>query len=223
MKLKNLEKKLSYTFSNRDLLSEALTHKSYSNERRPPGSKDNERLEFLGDAVLDLLISEILFIKFPEIPEGDLSKKRASLVREETLSAIARDFRLGDYLSLGKGEALSGGREKSSLLANTFEALIAAVYLDSGLESARRIATDIFTPLLSEPIRDADYKSTLQEALQKQKMDTPTYRVLSEAGPDHNKTFEVILEINSGGSATGYGKSIKEAEQMAAKNALEQI
>ncbi len=221
--LEDLQSRLGYRFRNVALLKEALTHKSFVNENRSLNLKDNERLEFLGDAVLDLLVSDLLFTKYPDLPEGDLSKRRASIVREETLCSLARNLGLGDFILLGRGEDMSGGREKSSLLANAFEAVMAAVYLDGGIGCVTDVAGKIFMPLVSAPVVITDFKSELQEVCQREKKGVPRYSLVSERGPDHDKTFEVVLEIDDEVAANGIGKSIKEAEQMAAKRALKDL
>lgn len=217
----DLQSKLGYRFDNEHLLRHALTHKSYVNENRSLDIRDNERLEFLGDAVLDLVISEILFILFPGLKEGPLSKKRASIVREESLAAIAREIDLGEYILLGKGELLSGGKNKSSLLADAFEALVAAMYLDGGLEITKEVIEKLFIPIVKSPLHFADFKSELQELCQKEKRGSLVYEIVAESGPDHDKIFEVTLNIDGKPVAKGSGKSIKEAEQMAARRALE--
>ncbi|MDH3974341.1 MAG: ribonuclease III [Deltaproteobacteria bacterium] len=220
--LSGLQARIGFQFSSESLLRHALTHKSFVNENKTLNVGDNERLEFLGDAVLDLVISEILYTLFPDLKEGPLSKKRASIVREESLAAIAREIGLGEYILLGKGELLSGGRDKSSLLADTFEALVAALYLDGGLEKAKEVIEEIFIPLIKSPLHFADFKSELQELCQKEKRGPIAYEVASESGPDHDKTFEVVLHIEGKPVARGRGKSIKEAEQMAARRALKE-
>lgn len=221
--LEELEDRLGYRFNNVPLLKEALTHKSFANENRTLNLKDNERLEFLGDAVLDLIISDLLYGQYPEMPEGELSKKRAAIVREETLCGIARGLGLGYLILLGKGEEMSGGRRKNSLLANALEATIAAVYLDGGMERVYEIVRKIFMPLVSAPAVITDFKSELQEICQKEKKGVPKYSLVSERGPDHDKTFEVVLEIGGEIASNGVGKNIKEAEQMAASRALKEV
>lgn len=220
--LSDLQRRIAYQFIDESLLRHALTHKSFVNENKNLNVKDNERLEFLGDAVLDLIISEILFTLFPHIKEGPLSKKRADIVREESLASIARDIALGDCLLLGKGELLSGGRDKSSLLADAFEAMVAALYLDGGFEKTKTVIKDIFIPLIKAPLHFGDFKSQFQELCQKEKRGAISYDVVSEKGPDHDKTFEVLLSIDGKPVSRGRGKNIKEAEQMAAGKALEE-
>lgn len=217
--LEALEEKLEYHFKDSSLLNEALTHKSFTNEQKGEAPKDNERLEFLGDAVLDLVISELLFREFPSLKEGELSKKRASLVREEGLAPVAKEIGIGEYLRLGKGEEKSGGREKESLLADTLESIIAAVYLDGGLDVAAALIKRLFEPLISSSELITDFKSQIQELSQKQGLGVPCYETVSEEGPDHDRLFEVALLLNGKTLGTGRGRSIKEAQQAAAKEA----
>ncbi len=223
MDRETLEKSLNYSFKEETLLTEALTHKSFVNENRSSGLKDNERLEFLGDAVLDLVVSNLLFSHFPDMSEGDLSKRRASLVREETLAELAVTLDLGHYITLGKGESKTGGQEKPSLLADALEAIIAAVYLDGGMEKAQTFVSNLFLPLITSPVEVRDFKSRLQELLQERQGEIPKYRVSGESGPDHEKSFEVTLEVGGEAFASGTGKSIKEAEQAAAEEALKKL
>ncbi len=222
-KLSLLQEKIGYTFKNPELLNKALTHKSFVNENSQP-LKDNERFEFLGDSVLDLIVSSYMVKAYPDFSEGTLSKIRAAVVNESCLAGLARDIDLGQYLLLGKGEKSSGGRQKSSLLANAFEAVAGAVYQDSHLEAA----LDIFLPILEEEIsqyantaRFRDYKSELQEYTQTQFNCIPNYKIVNEKGPDHAKEFEVVVVIQQGIRGRGSGKSKKEAEQGSAKGALE--
>lgn len=218
--LEELNERLGYTFQNTDLLEEALRHSSYVNERQDSRLKDNERLEFLGDAVLDLAISHILMTLFKKAKEGDLSKYRASVVNEKGLLKIAKKLNLGNYIQLGKGEELTLGREKPSILANTLEALIGALYLDAGFSKTKDIVHSLFASLLgkidSGEMVD-DYKSTLQEYTQELYKVRPQYLLLDERGPAHNKTFKVALQLNGEIMAEGEGRSKKEAEQRAAK------
>lgn len=221
-----LETALQHVFQDRRRLEVALTHASSLNERKgsePRG--DNERLEFLGDAVLDLIISEALIERYPEATEGALSKMRARLVSEAALAQIARRLGLGRFLRLGRGEELSGGREKSSLLADAFEAVVAAVYHDGGYEAARRTVLTLLEPEFAEELASGviDYKTQLQEYCQQLFGQLPLYRVTRESGPDHRKVFQVELMINGRCYGDGTGKSKKEAEQQAAKTALAQL
>ena len=220
---------IGYRFRQPRLLDEALTHKSHVNEARQKDRKHNERLEFLGDAVLTLIMSEYLATRYPHHTEGELSKLKAGLVSEAALAQAARRLALGGLLRLGRGEELTQGREKPSLLANALEALLAAVYLDGGLDAARELLLKIFAPDLDaiagseEAAGSHDYKTRLQEWCQKQFDALPQYVTVRESGPDHQKTFEVRLMIQGDVRGVGTGKSKKEAEQMAAKQALEAV
>lgn len=220
---------LDYRFKNPALLAEALTHKSHVNERKGTTRTHNERLEFLGDAVLSLIISDHLAQLYTQLSEGALSKLKANLVSEASLAQAARRMNLGALLRLGRGEELSQGREKNSLLADALEALIAAVYLDGGLEASR-----IFTlGVMQDELRQAeahqstpgeeDYKTRLQEWCQKRYDQLPHYVIVRESGPDHQKHFEVEVRVNERVAGNGQGMNKKEAEQMAARRALEQI
>lgn len=220
-KIDQLEKKIDYKFKDRTLLQEALTHKSFANEKKSLDLKDYERFEFLGDAILDFVISDLLFKKFPDLPEGDLTKKRSNIVREEGLFKIGKALDLGEDMLLGKGEILNGGSEKRSLIANVTEALIASIFLDGGIEHAYTFIQNVFSTIILTSDETMDYKSELQEFLQKNKMSTPLYRIMEESGPDHNKQFKIVLELDGNVHASGCGKSIKEAEQAAAKKSLE--
>ncbi len=223
--LKSCQSKLTYFFKDVTLLNQALTHKSFVNENNRK-FEDNERLEFLGDSVLDLIIGEYTLKKFKNRMEGDLSKIRAALVNEGSLSKIARLLNLGEYLQLGKGELLSGGRNKNSILANTLEAIVAAIYLDGGLDKAAEVLLPLFKSELhhlADTSRYRDYKSELQEYAQVNKIEIPVYTVEKEIGPDHNKIFEVTVSVNGKTSGKGSGKSKKEGEQEAAREALVQL
>ncbi len=223
--LSPLGKKLSFTFSDLGLLKRALTHKSYVNESNDKTLQDNERLEFLGDAVLDMIISDALIERYPEAKEGDLSKMKSSIVSEGTLAAIANGVDLGGFLFLGKGEERTKGRCKNSLLSDALEAVIAAMYLDQGFLATKTAVLRLFAPSIKglTDIRTSDYKTALQEFCQKAFERLPTYRVIQESGPDHQKTFEVAIEIDGTSYGTGAGRSKKEAEQMAARTALGQL
>lgn len=221
-----LEEKISYRFRQIDRLRQALVHKSYANEKKDQGVQDNERLEFLGDAVLDLIVSEALTARYPVFSEGQLSKLRALVVNESSLSEVARSLDLGEYLLLGRGEEQSGGRQKNSILADSFEAVIAALYLDSGLSQVSAIVL----PLLEQQIEQAaragsgmDFKTELQELSQSLYGVLPRYEVLREEGPDHKKTFFVELAVGDTVMGTGKGHSKKEAEQEAARLALARL
>ncbi len=220
-----LADRLGYHFQTRRLFEEALTHKSYLNECPSSERRDNERLEFLGDAVLDLIVSELFLFRFPEAPEGELSKLKAKTVSETALSHVARRLDLGSALVLGRGEELTGGRDKPSLLADALEAVIAAVYLDGGLAAARQVVLTAFTDLFDNLGRSdvADFKTELQELCQRDFSVLPVYRVLRESGPDHHKQFDVELSIRDEGYGVGTGRSKKEAEQQAARTALERL
>jgi ribonuclease III len=216
--------KLGYVFVEADLLIQAFTHASYVNEQPGVSLKDNERLEFLGDAVLDLAISRILMEAFEEAEEGDLSKLRAMVVDEAGLCRVALDLGLGGYVRLGKGEAQSGGREKPSILADTMEALLGALYLDAGFDKSLEIIRTLFSPVLERLMQGAvftDFKSRLQEHTQQCLKSTPKYRLLEELGPAHDKTFRVEVTLTGRKLAEGEGKSKKEAEQNAAREALQ--
>ncbi|HZR47192.1 MAG TPA: ribonuclease III [Candidatus Manganitrophaceae bacterium] len=221
-----LQKRLSYFFAEPKRLRQALTHKSYLNESKDKEVKDNERLEFLGDAVLDLIISEALIRRFPDSPEGDLSKLKAKVVSEGTLARVAKEIDLGSFLFLGKGEEITFGREKHSLLADALEAVIAAIYLDRGFSAAREVVLKEFDLPLREtdrPNQSFDYKTELQEHCQEVFEALPVYQVIQESGPDHQKIFEVEIRIRGELFGAGAGKSKKEAEQKAARAALEQL
>ena len=218
-----LSRKLDYEFKRPELLAEALRHASYVNEVGDPELRDNERLEFLGDAVLDLAVSHLLMEVFRDAKEGLLSKWRASVVNERVLFELAKEMELGSYLVLGKGEEMSGGREKPSILADTFEALLGAVYQDGGFEPAKEIVRSLLFPNIEQleeigPVED--FKSLLQEFTQETYRKRPDYVLLSETGPAHNKTFRVSLSIQGRKVAEGEGKSKKEAEQRAAREAF---
>ena len=221
MDINQFQEILHYRFRDASLLNTALTHRSYVNENPSETGHDNERLEFLGDAVLELCISDLLMKHFPDYQEGPLSQLRATIVNEQPLAEMAKSFRLGDYLLLGKGEEASGGRSKPSLLANTFEALIAAIYLDGGFEEAAALIRRLFTPLIEEGYRAyRDYKTTVQQISQQAFKETPRYTLIHEHGPDHDKTFEIRLSIADRIQTTGIGKNKKEAEQRAAEKAI---
>ena len=219
-----LEAVLGYAFRDQSLLEQALRHASYCNEQGKTSTakiEDNQRLEFLGDAVLSLTVSQRLMVRFPEAHEGDLSVTRAQVVSEEGLSEVARKLGFGEFLLLGKGEDRSGGRTKPKILADAFEAIVAAVYLDGGFQAA----WDLVERLLTERINAAeiknfhDFKTRLQEMVQARLKVTPTYRVVQELGPDHDKRFVVAVTIGTDEWARAVGKSKKEAEQMAAAEA----
>jgi len=201
----------------------ACTHRSYTNENPVPPARDNERLEFLGDAVLQLCISDLLMTRFPDYTEGQLSKVRAAIVNEQSLAGLGRKLGLGNQLLLGKGEEAYGGRDKTSLRADAIEAVMSAEYIDSGYDSVFRLAGRLFGALLADGKGKGphfrDYKSALQEYCQSRFHETPRYQLLAESGPDHDKTFMVELRATEAITTTGAGKSRKEAEQQAAKKA----
>jgi ribonuclease-3 len=224
--LKELEASLGYCFKDIGLLDNALTHRSFVNENNSLPCKDNERLEFLGDAVLELTVSDMLMKKFPDYAEGELSKLRASVVNEQPLAGLARNFRIGEFLLLGRGEESSGGRMKPSLLANAFESLVAAMYLDGGFDRAAAFTGRLFEPLIEAGTAAAvyrDYKTAAQEICQNLFQELPRYIILAETGPDHDKRFEISLVVGEKPIATGTGRNKKEAEQQAAKMALETL
>jgi ribonuclease-3 len=226
IELRQLEETASYQFNRPHLLQEALTHKSFINEITEKSLKDNERLEYLGDAVLDLVVSRYLFDKLPEAQEGELSKIKSTIVSEPTLAIIARKLNLGDFLILGKGEELSQGRNKSSLLANALEALIAAIYIDSGLRSAEAFIHLWFTETIDNILTSQitfDCKTDFQEQCQKVYEVLPEYKLIKTTGPDHEKVFEIHLLVKGDLFGVGTGKSKKEAEQKAAREALNRI
>lgn len=216
-----LEQKLGYKFNNINLLKNALTHSSYANEVRN-GFSSNERLEFLGDSVLSIVVSDYIYKHYPNMPEGELTKLRASLVCEKSLCAFSRELELGSYLMLGKGEDKGGGRERDSILADAFEAVLAAIYLDGGMEPARRHVMNFVLRELKHTDDEVfkDYKTALQEIIQRNPEESVTYILIDESGPDHDKSFTVEVRLNSNVIGKGTGKNKKRAEQMAAKEAL---
>lgn len=224
--MQELEKKLNYTFRNSALLQEALNHSSYANEHRSAHLHSNERLEFLGDSVLGFVTAEFLFLQHPDLPEGDLTRIRAALVCEQSLYEVARKLDLGSYLKLGRGEEAGGGRERTSILADAMEAVFAAVYLDGGITAASALIHQCLLDAEKEEAveeRRRDYKTALQELVQRQADQVLVYQVVGEQGPDHAKTFEAEVLLNGTPLGTGCGHSKKEAEQAAAKSALEAL
>ncbi len=221
--LKDLQNQIGYTFKDVSLLKHSLAHSSYANENRHEVPGSNERLEFLGDSVLELVSSEFLFGHYQHLPEGTLTKMRAMLVCEEALFEYANEFRLGDYLLLGHGEERAGGRERPSTVSDAFEALLAAIYLDGGLEQAAKFVLPFLTKGAERIAKNAgrnDYKTALQEIAQKNPGELIHYELVASFGPDHAREFEVHCFLNSNLLGKGCGKSKKEAEQMAAKEAL---
>ncbi len=225
--LTDLQKKIGYYFKNTKLLKKALTHSSYANENKSKDWAHNERLEFLGDSVLNLIVSEYVYKKFPNDPEGELTKFRASIVCETSLAYAAKMMNLGDYLLLGKGEEVTGGRDRDSIQADALEALIGSIYLDGGLENTRKFIIymiEIKVPkTTSFEYLFTDYKTKLQEELQRTKKVKVKYLVTKEQGPDHDKVFYINLMVDGELYGSGKGRSKKEAEQMAAKSALNKL
>jgi ribonuclease-3 len=220
--IERLQSEIGYRFQDRALLMEALTHRSYVNECQEP-VKDNERFEFLGDAVIDLVVSEQLMARHPDAREGSLSRMRASIVSEAALASLAASIHLGEALRLGRGEEMSGGRTKPSLIANAFEALIAGIYLDGGMEKVREVLV-LHLPFPDERnLTRGDPKTEIQQRIQAERHITPTYRVVEESGPDHSKEFVVEIMVGDEVLARGSGRTKKEAEQRAAGAVLEQL
>lgn len=224
--LQALEKKIGYCFKSLDLLNQGLRHKSFVHENVDAEGQDNERLEFLGDAVLDLVIGHLIMDRYPDYPEGSLSRLRASVVNETRLAKIARDLSLGEYLLLGKGEEMTRGREKSSILSSTLEALLATIYLDGGYKKAFKAIAQLFSLTLEVAEKESfyqDYKTKLQELSQDTLKATPRYVLAKEYGPDHDKIFGVQVQIQGKVAGVGAGRSKKEAEQRAARRTLQKI
>ena len=217
-----LEESIHYRFNNKKLLTEALSHSSYANENKR-NRRSNERLEFLGDSVLSIVVSQYLFEHFSHLPEGELTKIRASLVCEKSLHVFAKQIDLGKYLLLGKGEENTGGRERASILADAFEALIAAIYLDGGLDAAKEHILRFIPEDIDSQKSSAfnDYKTILQEVIQQNPEEKVEYVIADQSGPDHNKAFTVNVCLNTNVIGVGVGRSKKEAEQQAAREALE--
>lgn len=218
-----LEEKLGYRFTNRAFLENALTHSSYANENKAKGLQSNERLEFLGDSVLGMVVADYLFRTHPDLPEGDLTRTRAALVCEGSLVEVAQQLELGAYLKLGKGEDAGGGRERPSIVADAVEAVLAAVYLDGGIGSARKIIQRFILDREEEKSGSRDYKTALQELVQRESGQVLAYRLVGSTGPDHAKRFQVEVELNGAPVGAGEGRSKKEAEQMAAKAAIAKL
>ena len=219
-KLLELEQRIGYKFENFDLLVKAMTHSSYANEHRYEKKENNERLEFLGDAVLELISSDYLFAKYPETPEGVLTKKRASMVCEPTLALCAREIPLGDYLLLGKGEDATGGRKRDSIVSDAMEALIGAIYLDGGFANAKEFIHRFILTDLENKKLFYDSKTILQEIVQADMEEGISYHLIKEEGPDHNKSFTVEVKIGETVYGTGSGRTKKAAEQEAAYKAI---
>lgn len=219
--MSNLEETIGYQFNDNELLEQALSHSSYANESKETRAS-NERLEFLGDSVLSLVVSQYIFEHFRKLPEGELTKMRASLVCEKALHQFAVQIGLGAHMLLGKGEENTGGRERVSILADAFEALIAAIFIDGGMNAARNFIHGIVLSKenLDKVQNSRDYKTMLQEIVQKNPEERVEYKLIKESGPDHNKVFSVGVFLNSNIIGSGKGKSKKRAEQMAAKEAI---
>jgi ribonuclease-3 len=229
MTVERLQERLRYTFGDRGILLQSLTHKSYGHEffqEKPIALRDNERLEFLGDAILDVIVSDILLESFPNAAEGQLSKMRAAVVNEKTLAVLAKMLQIQDCIRLGKGETQTGGNEKASILSSTFEALIAAIYLDGGFNAVYPVVRHIFAPLFVEErelMAFYDHKTQLQEVVQARWKVTPTYHLLETHGPDHAKIFEIEVKMNGKTLAVATGSSKKDAEQNAAREAIKSV
>ena len=223
MNLHELAKKFDITFDDETLLIQAFTHSSYVNEHRKGRYLDNERLEFLGDAVLELGISQYLYKENIAMPEGEMTKRRASIVCEESLYHFAQELQFGDYILLGKGEERTGGRERPALLADVFEAFLGALFLDQGYNSVISFLEQYIFPKITTGAfsHGMDYKSQLQELVQKDKNVTIEYQIIDEKGPSHNKEFQAQVQINGEVHKVGVGRTKKEAEQRAAKHALD--
>ena len=224
--LNEFEDIIGYSFTNRELLITALTHSSFVNENRSkdPTLEDNERFEFFGDAIIEFYISEYLFNKYGSFPEGDMTKLRASMVCEQSLAECAKQIRLGEFMRMGKGEALSGGRERASITSDAFEALVAAIYLDSGNDTAvsRFIAEHLIKGLENRTLF-FDAKTRLQEIAQQKGSNSLRYELISESGPSHNKTFEIAAILNEEEVGRGKGHSKKAAQQAAAEEAIRKL
>ncbi len=224
--INNFEKNINYNFKNPALLKEALTHSSFSNERKENAVHNNERLEFLGDAVLSIVISDYLFKNHTDLPEGELTKIRSKIVCESTLGECSRRIDLGEYMFFGKGEEMTGGRKRTSILADAFEALIASIYLDGGIDNATRFIMTFMKDFIHNAINGKvflDYKTHLQEIVQIRKDNKIKYEIIGEEGPDHCKLFYTQVKLNDIVIGYGKGRSKKEAEQEAAKMAIAKL
>ena len=222
--IKDLETAIGYRFHNISLLQNALTHSSYANERWHNSLLSNERLEFLGDSVLGMLVAEYLYKNFPNRPEGELTRMRADMVCEQTLAAAANRIGLGTHLLLGHGEEQGGGRSRNSILADAMESVIAACFLDGGMEAALKVVQQfILVEVPVTKLHNADYKTKLQELVQQKKNQVLTYRLAGQSGPDHDKKFDVEVSLNGNVIGSGSGSSKKRAEQMAARCAIEKL
>ena len=226
MDIEKFEKKLELNFKNKELLKRGLTHRSFLNENGGGDLKNNERLEFLGDAVLELVISEYLFHEYPDRAEGDLTSFRAAVVKTDSLAKISKKLGLGEFLLMSKGEEMTGGREKDYLLANTFEAIVGALYLDQGYSEVKKFLTKHLTQQIATIVKyrlDIDSKTKLQEKTQSIFKKTPIYKVIKEKGPDHDKTFTVAVMINRKIYGEGEGITKQKAEEAAATQALRKL
>ena len=222
--IKDLEVAIGYRFQNIQLLQNALTHSSYANERWHNSLLSNERLEFLGDSVLGMLVAEYLYHNFPNRPEGELPRMRADMVCEQTLAAAANRIGLGSHLLLGHGEEQGGGRHRNSILADAMESVIAACFLDGGIEAALKVVQQfILVEVPVTKLHNADYKTKLQELVQQKKNQVLSYRLAGQSGPDHDKQFDVEVSLNGSVVGSGSGSSKKRAEQMAARSAIEKL
>ena len=222
--IKDLEAAIGYRFKDITLLQNALAHSSYANERWHDSLKSNERLEFLGDSILGMVTAEHLYRNFPDRPEGDLTRMRADMVCERALAVVADRICLGQHLLLGHGEEQGGGRTRDSILADAVESVIAACFLDGGMDAARSfIDRFVLTEVPVKKLRNADYKTALQELVQQKKNQTLSYALVGESGPDHDKQFEVAVSLNGSEVGRGSGRSKKKAEQAAAKAAIEAL
>lgn len=221
---KDLQNTLNYKFNDENILINALTHSSYANEKKSMKLSSNERLEFLGDSILNFIVSAYVFSNYPNLPEGEMTKVRASVVCEQTLKDISNSLGIGEYLQFGKGEEQTGGRKRPSILADAFESVVGAIYIDGGFEAARNFVLNKLDELILSSVKGTgmtDYKTTLQEELQKKGEVKISYEILAESGPDHDKKFKVHIKCNGKVLGIGWGKSKKEAEQSAARDALE--
>jgi len=222
--ISDLQEKLNYRFSDLKLLQQALTHSSYANENKKNGVASNERFEFLGDSLLGMTVALLLYNTKPELTEGQMTKLRAELVCEKNLASLASEIDLGSYLLLGRGEDNGGGRFRPSILADAFEAVLAAIYLDGGIEPIGQLIFHLFKPHTAEAMKsNSDYKTSLQEMIQVKPGQTLLYKLVNEQGPDHNKFFTVEVNLNGETIGTGTGKSKKSAEQAAANEAIRKI
>lgn len=226
MDIEKFEKKIGLNFKNKELLKRSLTHRSFLNENSSDELKNNERLEFLGDAVLELVISEYLFHEYPDRPEGELTSFRAAVVKTDSLAKISKKLDIGEFLLMSKGEEMTGGREKDYLLANAFEAIIGALYTDQGYEPVKEFLTKHLTPQISTIVKyrlDIDSKTKLQEKTQDIFKTTPTYKVIKEEGPDHDKRFTIVVKIKGKVYGEGEGITKQKAEDAAATQALRKL